>query len=202
MSTRGLRRDHETIEDPPLAKLLFGTAVFGLLWLPIRLFLGWDWLAHGLEKFSNPKWIATGDALRAYWEKAVTIPAPPARPPIAYDWYREFINGMLAGGHYTWFAKLVVYGEMLIGIALILGAFTGLAAFFGGFMNWNFVMAGSASSNGLLFALATWLVLAWKNAGWIGLDRWLLPALGTPWKPGRLFTKAVHGEPVIVRGGR
>ena len=25
------------------------------------------------------------------------------------------------------------------------------------------------------------LVLAWKIAGWYGLDRWLLPWLGTPW---------------------
>jgi thiosulfate dehydrogenase [quinone] large subunit len=30
-------------------------------------------------------------------------------------------------------------------------------------------------------------VLAWRNAGWIGLDRALLPALGTPWQPGRIF---------------
>ena len=48
-------------------------------------------------------------------------------------------------------------------------------------------MAGTASTNGMLFAIATWLVLAWRNAGWIGLDRWLLPALGTPWKPGGMF---------------
>ena len=38
----------------------------------------------------------------------------------------------------------------------------------------------------LLFA-AAWLVLAWRTSGWIGLDRWLLPSLGPPWKPGRLF---------------
>ena len=41
-------------------------------------------------------------------------------------------------------------GELLIGIALIVGALTGIAAFFGGFMNWNFMMAGSASANPLL----------------------------------------------------
>jgi len=64
-----------------------------------------------------------------------------------------------------------------------------LASFFGGFMNWNFVMAGTASSNGLLFAIATWLVLAWKTAGWIGADRWLLPLIGTLWRAGRLFVK-------------
>jgi thiosulfate dehydrogenase [quinone] large subunit len=70
----------------------------------------------------------------------------------------------------------------LIGIALIIGAFVGVAAFLGGFMNWNFIMAGSASSNGLLFALAVILTLAWKVAGWYGLDRYLLPRLGTPWQ--------------------
>ena len=79
----------------------------------------------------------------------------------------------------------------------------GLAAFFGGFMNWNFVMAGTASANGLMFAIATWLVLAGKNAGWIGLDRWLLPWLGTPWRPGRVFGRlALDSEPAIRNTGR
>ena len=66
-------------------------------------------------------------------------------------------------------------------IALILGAFTGIAAFFGALMNWNFMMAGSASSNPLLFVLALGLVMAWKIAGYIGLDYFLLPLIGTPW---------------------
>jgi thiosulfate dehydrogenase [quinone] large subunit len=48
-------------------------------------------------------------------------------------------------------------------------------------MNVSFLFAGTVSTNPLLFILATWLVLAWKNAGWYGLDRWALPYLGTPW---------------------
>jgi thiosulfate dehydrogenase [quinone] large subunit len=55
-------------------------------------------------------------------------------------------------------------------------------------MNWNYIMAGSASTNALLLAIAVGLVAGWKVAGWIGLDRWLLPLLGTPWRPGTLFT--------------
>ncbi len=90
----------------------------------------------------------------------------------------------LNGGHHVWFAKLVVFGEMAVGVALILGAFVGMAAFFGGFMNWNFMMAGTASTNPVLFTLAVLLILAWKTAGYIGLDRVLLPLLGTPWRPG------------------
>ncbi len=42
-------------------------------------------------------------------------------------------------------------------------------------------MAGAASTNGMLFAIAVVLILAWKVAGWYGLDRYLLPLLGTPW---------------------
>jgi thiosulfate dehydrogenase [quinone] large subunit len=82
---------------------------------------------------------------------------------------------------YVWFAKLVAFGEFLVGIALILGLFVGVAAFFGAFMNWNYIMAGSASSNPLLFVGAVLLMMAWKTAGWYGLDRFLLRRLGTPW---------------------
>jgi len=115
----------------------------------------------------------------------VAIPDAPARPLIAFDWYRGFLQSMIDAGAYTWFSKVVYIGEILIGVALILGLFTGIAAFFGGFMNWNFMMAGSASTNPVLFTLSILLVLAWKTAGWWGLDRFVLPALGTPWQPGK-----------------
>ena len=88
---------------------------------------------------------------------------------------------MLDNQWYGWFADLIMYGEILVGVALILGAFTGIVAFAGSFMNWNFIMAGAASTNGLMLTLAVFLILAWKVAGWYGLDRWLLTWLGTPW---------------------
>jgi len=31
------------------------------------------------------------------------------------------------------------------------------------------------------------LCFSWRVCGLIGLDRWLLPLLGMPWKPGALF---------------
>jgi thiosulfate dehydrogenase (quinone) large subunit len=45
-----------------------------------------------------------------------------------------------------------------------------------------FMLAGTTSSNPVLAFLGLFLILAWKNAGYIGLDRYLLPILGTPWK--------------------
>ena len=74
------------------------------------------------------------------------------------------------------------YGELLIGIGLIIGAFVGIAAFFGALMNWNYIMAGAASTNGLLLVVAILLVLAWKVAGYYGADFVLLRWLGVPWR--------------------
>lgn len=173
--------------DPPFAQALFGSTRWAWLWLVVRIYVGYVWLTSGLSKVGNPAWMQTGEALKGFWERAVVVPDPPARAPIAFGWYRAFIQALLDGEHYTWFAKLVVMGELLVGVALILGAFTGIAAFFGGFMNWNFMMAGTASTNPLLFLLSILLILAWKTAGWYGLDRFLLSLLGTPWQPGRVF---------------
>jgi drug/metabolite transporter (DMT)-like permease len=72
----------------------------------------------------------------------------------------------------------------MIGIALIIGAFVGIAAFFGALMNWNYIMAGAASTNGLLLVVAVLLVLAWKVAGYYGADFFLLRWLGVPWQAG------------------
>lgn len=181
------RRNAMAFEDPPFAHTLFNTTAWAWLWLIVRVYVGYTWLTSGLGKLSNPAWVQTGTALKSFWEKAAAIPVAPARPVITFDWYRTFIQFLLDSGSDTWFAKLVTAGEILIGMALILGLFTGIAAFFGGFMNWNYLMAGTASINPVLFPLSILLVLAWKVAGWWGLDRWVLSALGTPWRPGRIF---------------
>ncbi len=168
--------------DPPVARLLFGDTRSAFFWLFVRLWLGTQWIEAGWHKVTDPKWVSTGDALKGYWVNAVKIPDT-GRPPISFDWYRGFIQFMLDNQWYTWFAKLVAYGEVLIGIALIIGAFVGVAAFFGAFMNWNFIMAGTASTNGLLLVTALVLILAWKVAGYLGADRYLLHRLGVPWRP-------------------
>jgi thiosulfate dehydrogenase [quinone] large subunit len=80
---------------------------------------------------------------------------------------------------------LVAYGELLVGVGLILGGLVGIAAFFGALMNMNFMLAGAASTNPVLFFLAVGLILAWKVAGYYGADRVLLPMLGTPWHGAR-----------------
>lgn len=180
MSTFVITRKGQTLETPPFISMLFNDKRFSIVWLAARLWLGWQWIEAGMHKISNPAWMQTGDALKGFWMGAVQVPAE-GRPPISYDWYRNFIQYMLDAQVYTWFAKIVVISELLFGILLIAGIFVGATAFFAGFMNWNFIMAGSASVNGVFFGLSVMLVLAWKIAGYIGLDYFLLPRVGDIW---------------------
>ena len=181
------------VQDPPLARTLFSDTRMAIVWLVLRVWLGYQWITASLGKLSNPAWVETGDALKGFWTGAVAIPET-GRPAIAFDWYRSLLQFMLDAEAYTWFAKVIAYGELLIGIALVLGLFTGIAAFFSGFLNWNFIMAGAASTNGMLLFVAMLLILAWKVAGYYGLDYFALPFLGTPWQKAHLD----EGKPVAA----
>ena len=184
MTAHVLTRKGQTLEAPSFINFLFTDKRLSVIWLAVRVWLGWQWIESGWHKVTNPGWMQTGDALKGFWMGAVQIPAE-GRPPIAFDWYRALLQAGLDAQAYTWFAKLVVIGELLIGVALILGLFVGLTAFFGGFMNWNFIMAGSASVNGVFFGLSVLLVLASKIAGYLGLDYYLLPRVADLWMPNK-----------------
>ena len=181
--------DISTIRQPTWVSSVFDSTrtVWPWAWLILRVWVGYQWLEAGLEKLSNPGWVSTGEALKSFWVRSVAVPAPPAKAAITYDWYRSFLQFMLDSGSYAWFGKLVTYGEILVAVGLILGVTVGFAAFFGALMNFNFMLAGSASTNPVLFLAAVLLMVAWKVAGYYGLDRWVLPALGTPWSIGWLF---------------
>ena len=180
MSTYVLTRKGQTLETPSFINMMFSDKRFSILWLAVRVWLGWQWIDASLHKLTNPGWMKTGEALKGFWASAVQVPAT-GRPAIAFDWYRSFLQAMLNAQAYTWFAKIIAVSEFAIGILLIAGVFVGVTAFFGGFMNWNFIMAGSASVNGVFFALAVLLVLAWKIAGYLGVDYVLLPRIADLW---------------------
>ncbi len=83
------------IEGPAFARYLFSNSRAGLLWLPIRIFLGFEWFVAGWEKFTGTGWTDGGSALLGYWQRAVAVPAPPARPSISFEWYRGFLQVLI-----------------------------------------------------------------------------------------------------------
>lgn len=172
-----------SIPEPKLSQMLFGDTRLSWLWLIIRLYIGWQWLEAGISKFNNPAWIGdnAGTAITGFLKGAIAKAV--GEHPAVSSWYAWFLDSV-ALPNPVFFSYLVTFGEILVGAALILGLFTGIAAFFGVFMNLNFLFAGTTSTNPLLALCGLFLILAWRNAGWIGLDRWLLPRLGTPWHKG------------------
>lgn len=169
------------IPEPRLALFVFSDTRFSWVWLVLRLYVGYEWVMAGWGKVMSPAWVGpqAGSALQGFLSGALKL-AGGSHPAVS-GWYVNFItNGPLA--HPVLFSYLVTYGELAVGIGLILGAFTGIAAFFGILMNFNYLFAGAVSINPLLLLIQLFLILAWRNAGWIGFDRFLLPALTVPWE--------------------
>jgi len=176
------------IPEPKLSKLLFADTRFAWVWLFVRFYVGWEWLTAGWEKVYSSAWVGpdAGGALKGFLVGALQKVS--GAHPDVQEWYAAFLNNVVIPNA-SFFSHLVAFGEVLVGVALIIGIFTGVAAFFGSFMNMNYLLAGTVSSNPILFFFSLFLILAWRVAGWIGVDRFLLPALGTPWHKGELFKK-------------
>ena len=174
------------LDNPRWVNTLFSGTSWAWLWMMVRLWLGVRWFEAGWHKTSEEAWTGGGAAVKGFWERAVAVPEQ-GRPPIAYDWYREFLEFLLNAELHGLFGWLIAWGEVAVGVGLIVGAFTGIAAFFGAVMNWNFMLAGTASTNPVLGLVAIGVMVAWKTAGWWGADRIILPYVGAPWKRGRLL---------------
>lgn len=168
--------------EPSLSKFLFASRWMAPLWTVVRIYLGYEWLHAGWAKVHESTWVGpkAGTALAGFLHGALAKTT--GAHASVQGWYGWMIQ--------HWFlpaaplmSYLVAFGEVLVGVALIVGFLTGVTAFFGGFMNANYLLAGTVSVNPILFILATWLVLAWRVAGYYGLDRILLPRLGAPRGP-------------------
>ncbi|MFV2063550.1 MAG: DoxX family membrane protein [Chloroflexota bacterium] len=186
-------------EGPAFVRFLFRNSRAGLLWLPIRVFLGIALIDAGLHKLLghiDENW-QNGTALAGFWSRIADAPEQ-ATPAIPYDWHHGFIKFLVDGGHEGWFSWLIILGEIAVGVALLLGFLTGIAAFFGVLMNGTFLLAGSESTNPALLTLAIGVILAWRVAGYYGVDRHLLPKLATLWKPdsGSLMGLPGGGQPM------
>lgn len=184
------------VEESVLARRVFAetSPLVATVWLVVRLYLGYEWLVAGWEKVTDGAWMSGGAALEGFAAGAVERGAGGDHPAIAYSWYVNFLEWIRDSAH-VWMAPLVAVGEVVIGLALILGAFVGIVAFLGVVLNFSFIFAGSAGVNPLFLVIGLLLMLAWRNAGWYGVDRWLLPKVGTPFRHHPTVDEGVRESP-------
>ena len=176
------------IPTPSILRFLFTDTRIAWLWLFVRLYVGYQWITAGFAKltgysiaftaFGKPEqggsWVFGahhGVALRGFLLGAISKSS--GSFPVVQSWYAAFLQHMVLPAAVP-FSALVACGEFCVGLGLIVGALTGIAAFFGIVMNVNYILAGAISVNPVLAILTLLLLLAWRTAGYIGIDHFLL----------------------------
>jgi len=176
--------------------MLFSDTRFAWIWLIIRVYAGYQWFMAGYEKLINPAWTGAKAGTGIAGFAAGALKKTAGDHPDVTGWYAGFLQSFVIPYAAIW-SWAITLGEIAVGLGLIFGILTGFAAFFGGMMNANYLLAGTISTNPLLFIFATWLVLAWRVAGYWGADRYLLPLLGVPGQPGEIL---VSHKPAPTKG--
>lgn len=134
----------------------------------LRVYIGWQWLTAGWDKAFG-EFDASGYLNGVVGNEAVME---------QYPTYHAFIENF-ALPNAGLFSFMVAWGEVLVGVGLILGVLTTAAAFFGIVMNFAFMFAGTVSSNPWLVLLTIFILAAGYNAGKFGGDRWVIPYIRT-----------------------
>jgi thiosulfate dehydrogenase [quinone] large subunit len=181
---------NEEFPEPSISRFFLGSSGAAALWFVVRMNVGAQWLLAGWEKAQSPAWGSSGVALKGFVAGALAKTG--GANPAVQGWYADFLKNFVLpnAGFYSF---LVTWGEVAVGLGLLVGALTGIAAGFGVLMNLNYLLAGTVSINPIIGTFGLFLCFAWRVAGYYGLDYWLLPALGLPWKPGTAFHQTQAG---------
>lgn len=156
--------------------------VTGLAWLVVRLWLGYTWLLHGIEKVFGPgasAWVGSdaGKGVTGFLKGAIAKsplgegfdPAKTPHPAVA-EWYAVLARDYFLPNAQL-FSYMVAYGELLVGIALLVGIFTRFSAIMAAVMALAFLLAGSTSGGlPILLTVGIALSFAGTTVGRFGLD--------------------------------
>ena len=149
---------------------LFFSKNSSIIWFFVRIYVGWQWFLAGWEKLGANGWVGSsaGIAIQGFLNGSLAKTAG-AHADVSM-WYAWIITHIFIPCAPV-LSYIITFGEIAVGIALILGIFTGVAASFGAFMNFNYLFAGTVSINPLLLLLELGIIKSKKISGWIGLDR-------------------------------
>ena len=145
------------LELPP-ARFLFRSTRASVIWLIVRLWLGWQWLDAGWLKATSPgyaNWLTHSAGLQGFIGTADSSWAHRAQayghPEVAYGWYVSLLNDV--GQHAQVVSVAVTFSELAVGVGLLLGCLTGIAAAGGIALNLIYITSGSAGPNGVFILL-------------------------------------------------
>ena len=127
----------DQFREPRWARFLFASTTAAWLWLVLRLYMAYVFIPAGWGKITSGKWLfGDGSPIQGLVGGAVSSEDTPG-------WYVWFLQNVVQPNA-SLFATLVALGELAVGLGLLVGLLTGIAAFGGVFLNANFVLAGVA----------------------------------------------------------
>jgi len=183
-----------------LADWLFRSNYASVIWLVVRVWLGYQWLNAGYQKIWGSEkmmfWNGGGVGVYGFAKSGVAANGTPMGA-VGFGWWAGFLHNFVMPNA-SWIAKAISLGELAIGIGLILGLFTGVAALGAVALNFTYMMTGTAGVNPLFALAGVGLVLAWRNAGLLGLDSLVLRRVTTPFSIGSFVRRFTHRQPPLV----
>jgi thiosulfate dehydrogenase (quinone) large subunit len=146
----------------------YQTPQAAVIWTVMRIWLGIQWFEAGIHKVTGG-FDASG-FLQGTLAKAA------GENPAVQPWYAAFVENF-AIPNVKLFNILIPYGEVLVGLGLIVGLATIPALLAGAFMNLNFLLAGTVSTNPILLTVAFILLYVGTAAYYFGADRFAIDAI-------------------------
>ena len=128
----------------------------------MRVWLGIMWIEDGAAKL----W---GADSAAFMHGGSGVAGFAAHGTPAYSWWGSFLHGFVVPNA-GWIGVLVAVAEFAIGIALVAGFFTRLAALGSLALLFTYVMSGTASVSAFYALFAIVILVMWQTSSWLGVD--------------------------------
>jgi thiosulfate dehydrogenase [quinone] large subunit len=154
-----------------IMKWLRGSKYAAVILTLMRFYVGYEWMKAGWHKITGDKAFTAAGYLKG------AIAKPVLESGTQDSVYPNFVAFLqhFALPNVKLFDAIVPWGELLVGVGLILGALTTTAVFFGMVMNFTYMLAGTVSSNPWLILISIFIIAAGANAGKFGVDYYVLP---------------------------
>jgi thiosulfate dehydrogenase [quinone] large subunit len=147
----------------PVWEGLKSSKIAALAWTAMRVWLGVMWIQAGVAKI----WGA--EAAGFLHNNGAGVAGFAAHGTPAYSWWGSFLHGFVVA-YAGALGVLIAVAEFAIGIALVAGLFTRLAALGSLALLFTYVMSGTASVCAFYALFAIVILVMWRTSSWIGVD--------------------------------
>jgi thiosulfate dehydrogenase [quinone] large subunit len=151
------------LSTPHPLQWLARSRVMAVAWTAMRVWLGVMWIQAGAAKL----WGAENSAFLHHNGAGVAGFAAHGVP--AYTWWGSFLHSFVVPNAGA-IGVFVAVAEFVIGLALVAGFLTPLAALASLGLLFTYVMSGTASVCAWYALFAIVLLATWRTASWIGVD--------------------------------